>query len=86
MNSHGINPSSGDFSLGVYLGLWIENGEIKFSPKQAMVSGNLFDVFKNIKLIGNDVMDLGGLISPSIVATMHVIGDWDVKTPLKESP
>lgn len=86
LNSHGVNPSSGDFSLGVYLGLWIENGEIKFSPKQAMVSGNLFDVFKNIKLIGNDVMDMGGLISPSIVATMHVIGDWDVKTPLKESP
>jgi len=74
LNAHSINPSSGDFSLGVYLGFLIKNGEIKYAPKQAMISGNIFDLFKNIKLIGNDTMQLGELNSPSIVATTKVIG------------
>lgn len=74
LNAHSISPSSGDFSLGVYLGFLIKNGEIKYAPKHAMISGNIFDLFKNIKFIGNDTINVGELHSPSIVATTQVIG------------
>ena len=39
-----------------------------------MLSGNIFDLFKNIKVIGNDIMQIGESYSPSIMTTTQVIG------------
>ena len=57
------------------MSLWVEKGEVKFAPKNVMLSGNLFDLFNNIKLIGKDVMQTGSLVSPSIVAPTQIIGE-----------
>lgn len=75
LNPHSTNPVTGDFSLGVMEALWIENGEIKFAPKHIMISGNIFELLKNITFIGRDVIQTGSLVSPSIVAQTQVIGD-----------
>ena len=75
LNAHSINSITGDFSLGVMEALWIEKGEIKFAPKHVMISGNVFDLLKNIKLIGKDVIQTGSLVSPSIVAKTQIIGE-----------
>ena len=75
LNAHSINSITGDFSLGVMEALWIEKGEIKYAPKHVMISGNIFDLLKNIKLIGKDVMQTGSLVSPSIVAETQIIGN-----------
>jgi len=75
LNAHSINPITGDFSVGTHMALWIENGEVKFSPKNVMIAGNLFDLLKNIRLIGKEVMQVGDLVSPHIVSQAQVIGD-----------
>lgn len=49
----GINPTSGDFSLSSN-GLFVENGKIIRPLAQITVAGNLYNMLKNIKYIGND--------------------------------
>ena len=49
----GANPVSGDFSLAAS-GFLIENGAKKRSVEQITVSGNFFDVLKNIRNIADD--------------------------------
>ncbi len=70
MNLHTANPISGEFSFGAN-GLWIENGKIVGPVRGVTISGNLTDLLKNIRGIGNDVVWQGGygisVGAPSIV-------------------
>jgi PmbA protein len=50
---HGLNMVTGDFSVGAS-GLWVENGEIQFFVDNLTMSGNLKDIYKNIRYIGDD--------------------------------
>ncbi|HEY4543622.1 MAG TPA: TldD/PmbA family protein [Tissierellaceae bacterium] len=50
----GLDPVSGDFSLSAS-GYKIENGLITSPVNQITVSGNFFDLFRNIIEIGNDL-------------------------------
>ncbi|MBD3263110.1 hypothetical protein GF374_01895 [Candidatus Woesearchaeota archaeon] len=76
LNAHSINPITGNFSLGAMMALWIEKGEVKFAPKNVMLSGNVFDLLNNINMIGSNSMQISeSLASPSIVAKTQVIGD-----------
>lgn len=75
----GLNPVSGDFSLSAS-GYRIENGKVSKPVNQITIAGNLFEVFKNIEAIANDlefIMPLGGYIgSPSVfVKTLTVSGE-----------
>jgi len=72
MGIHMVNPISGDFSIGVS-GLWIENGEVAFPVKGALISGNLLDFFKKVSAVGDDMKFYGSLGSPSLI-----IPDMDV--------
>src|SRR4030067_886197 len=54
MGVHTANPISGDFSVGIS-GLWIENGEIKYPVKEAVISGNVLELFKRIERVGSDL-------------------------------
>jgi len=47
------NIKNGDFSIGVNPGLYVENGKIIGQLKDAMVAGNIYEVFNNIKAVGN---------------------------------
>jgi PmbA protein len=61
------NVLNGDFSGNVLLGYKIENGEITGRVKDTMVSGNVYQVLKQIESIGNDGRWVEGFFrTPSI--------------------
>lgn len=66
MGMHMANPISGEFSVGVS-GLWIDNGEFKQPVKEAVISGNILDLFNKIVSIGDDLRFYGTIGSPSIL-------------------
>ena len=68
MGVHMANPVSGDFSLGV-TGLWIERGEISHPVKEAVLSGNILDLFGKISAIGDDLTFYGNMGSPALMVT-----------------
>ncbi len=61
------NVLNGDFSGNVLLGYKIENGEIVGRVKDTMVSGNVYQVLKQVETIGSDVRWVEGFLkTPSI--------------------
>ncbi|MDY6933093.1 MAG: TldD/PmbA family protein [Spirochaetota bacterium] len=63
----GGNPSeNGDFSGVVKNSYFIESGEIQYPLKETMISGNLAQMFNNIKNISKERVDFGGAIFPWI--------------------
>ena len=61
------NTLGGDFSGNVLLGFKIEKGEIVGRVKDTMVSGNVYQMLKNITAIGSDSKWVGGSLStPSL--------------------
>ena len=61
------NILGGDFSGNVLLGYKVENGKIKGRVKDTMVSGNVYQLLKEITAIGNDNKWVGSFLnSPSI--------------------
>ena len=68
------NLATGEFSGLVGAGFKIENGEIAFPLKQAMLGINMLDFFKNIDHIGNDARQISNVITPSIRITKGKIG------------
>jgi PmbA protein len=68
MNVGGINPVSGDYSVGAS-GLWIENGQLTHPVTEVTVALHLDDLLKNISAVGNDLrfVPFGGAIgAPTI--------------------
>ena len=64
--AHSSNPESGDFSV-VATPVWkIEDGEVAYAVRGAMVTGVAFDVLKNISALGSNVKKLGQLVAPWI--------------------
>lgn len=72
MGVHTANPVSGDFSIGIS-GLWIENGSVLYPVKEAIISGNILEMFKKVEGVGNDLVFYGNTGSPSIL-----IGEMDI--------
>ncbi len=66
MGMHTANPISGEFSVGAS-GLWIENGEVKYPVKEAVISGAVLDLFKNVVMVGDDLRFYGNIGSPSLL-------------------
>lgn len=63
---HGVNYVNGDYSRGA-AGFWVENGEITHPVEEITIAGNLRDMFKNIRAIGNDVELRGSRQTGSIL-------------------
>ena len=62
----GMNPLSGDFSLQAS-GYRIENGKITTPVNLITIAGNLFEVFKDIDEVGNDLhLSYSGILTPSV--------------------
>jgi len=72
MGVHTANPVSGDFSIGIS-GLWIENGSVVYPVKEAVISGNILEMFARVEGIGSDLVFYGSTGSPSIL-----IGAMDI--------
>ena len=75
IGAHTANPISGDFSVEARNAFVIKDGQIEKPIKSLMVSGNIFELLRNVKGAGNDVRMVGSIITPSIwVSNMNVIG------------
>jgi PmbA protein len=48
------NPINGEFSVNVFLGYKIENGQLMGRVKDVMLAGNAFDALKNITAISQE--------------------------------
>jgi PmbA protein len=72
MGVHTANRISGEFSIGVS-GLWIENGEAIYPVKEAVISGNILELFNRVEDAGSDLRFYGKTGSPSIL-----IGGMDI--------
>ncbi len=54
------NVLGGDFSGNVLLGYAVKNGEIVGRVKDTMVSGNIYEVLKEVNAIGREGKWVGG--------------------------
>ncbi len=75
IGAHTANPISGDFSVEARNSFLIKDGEISSPIKSMMISGNIFDVLKNMDGAGKDVRKIGNIITPTIrVSKMRIVG------------
>lgn len=73
MGVHTINPVTGDFSLGAE-GYCLKNGNVSEPFSGVTVSGNLFELFKNVSAVGSDLRFLFSSGSPSLLIKKVMLG------------
>ncbi len=66
MGIHTANPVSGEFSIGVS-GLWVENGEIKYPVREAVISGNILEFFGRVRAVADEPGFYGNMGSPGLL-------------------
>ena len=72
---HGFHPVTGDFSRGA-AGIWIENGEPVYPVEEITVAGNLGETLMNVDAVGNDLLKMGAVATPSLrVSHLMVAGE-----------
>lgn len=70
----GVNGVTGDYSRGA-VGLWVEQGEIRYPVHEVTIAGNLRDLYMRIAAIGRDQDLRGGIRCGSIlVEEMTIAG------------
>ena len=75
IGAHTANPISGDFSVEARNSFLVKNGEISSPIKSMMISGNIFDLLRNVDGVGKDVRKVGGVITPTVrVSKMRIVG------------
>ncbi|VEU82006.1 TldD/PmbA family protein [Acholeplasma hippikon] len=72
----GVNSTSGDFSLQAG-GVYIKNGKLDHAVKMVVLSGNWFELLKNVKGVASDIkFDISGVGSPSVyVGDLTISGE-----------
>lgn len=74
MMGQGVNPVTGDYSRGA-AGFWVENGVIAYPVAEITIAGNLREMYKGIRAIGNDVDMRGNIRCGSVlVESMTIAG------------
>jgi|Deesub1362B_J571_1020462.scaffolds.fasta_scaffold00356_19 PmbA protein len=66
MGVHTADPISGEFSIGVS-GLLIQGGRLQGPVSEAVVAGNVLQLFSNLRAVGDDLRFLGPVGSPSLL-------------------
>ncbi|MDD5418043.1 MAG: TldD/PmbA family protein [Candidatus Nanoarchaeia archaeon] len=66
IGEHTVNPVSGDFSLPVINSFSVKNGEMSFPVKDTMISGNFFELLKNVRYIGNKYRQENSVVCPVV--------------------
>jgi PmbA protein len=73
--AHSSNPVSGEFSVVATPAWKIKDGEITHCSRGVMLAGNIFELLKNISVVGGNERQMGSLIAPWIeVENVRVIG------------
>ncbi|MBF0456268.1 MAG: TldD/PmbA family protein [Nitrospirae bacterium] len=74
MGIHMANRITGEFSVGVS-GMWVENGKKAYPIKEAVISGNFLDLFRDVEAVGSDLKFYGKIGSPSLlIRNMDISG------------
>ena len=66
MIGFGVNQITGDYSRGAS-GFLIENGEIAYPVEEITIAGNLIEMYKHIRYIGNDIDPRGNILTGSVM-------------------
>jgi len=66
MGLHTVDPISGDFSLGCS-GDWIDGGQKVHPVKSIAIAGNLFELFRRVIGVGEDLRFFGAVGAPSLL-------------------
>ncbi len=75
LGAHTANPISGDFSVEASNAFKIENGELSYPIKKAMVSGNIFEIMKNVEGLNSEIKQYGSYIIPKLlVHNLRIVG------------
>lgn len=75
LGAHTANPISGDFSVEASNAFKIENGELSDPINKAMISGNIFEIMKNVEGLKSEVKQYGSFIIPKLlVHDLRVVG------------
>lgn len=75
LGAHTANPISGDFSVEAMNAFKIENGEIAYPVRKAMLSGNIFQAFTNAWAASTKTKQIGSFVLPPIaVSKLRVVG------------
>jgi PmbA protein len=66
---------SGEFSVELSNAFWMEGGEFDIPLRSAMLSGNVFDMHRNISVLSKESRAIGSMILPSVkINKQHIIG------------
>jgi PmbA protein len=66
---------SGDFSVELSNAFWMEGGSFEEPVRSAMMSGNVFDLHKDIGGLGRESRAVGSLILPPVkINKQHITG------------
>ena len=75
LGAHTANPISGDFSVEAINAFKIENGELTDPINKAMISGNIFEIMKNVEGLKSEIKQYGPYIIPKLLAhNLRIIG------------
>jgi PmbA protein len=73
--AHSSNPVSGEFSVVATPAWKIRKGEMAHATRGVMLAGNIFEVLKNVSVVGNNERKMGQLVAPwLLVENVRVIG------------
>ena len=68
LGAHTANPISGDFSVEANNAFKIENGEITEPINKAMISGNIFEIMKQVEGLKSEIKQYGSFILPKLTS------------------
>jgi PmbA protein len=75
VGAHTANPLSGDFSVELTNPFHISGGLYEKPVRKAMMSGNVFEMLRDIAGLGKDDRVIGSMVVPSIrLNKQHIIG------------
>jgi PmbA protein len=61
------NVLAGDVAINVSSGFRIGNGKVTGRVKDTMIAGNVYDIFRKVTAVGDDVRDLGSYAVPFLM-------------------
>ena len=67
MGGFTANASTGDFSLHVLAGFLVKGGEVIHAVRDAMLSGNMYDMLGAVEAVGSDVRQISHVVTPPIL-------------------
>ena len=75
VGAHTANPLSGDFSVEMSNPFWVRDGELAEPFRGAMLTGNFFDLQRQVAALGKESRAVGSYILPPVkINNVRVIG------------